>query len=217
MALFNLDDTHTSRSRLMICAKVLFARHGFENVSTAVIAREAVTSESQLVKIFGGKAGLLEAVLNDGWRPINDRVQRLAADSTNARDATVGALMELIEAFESDAEFAFLVLFEARRVRSGDSTVGESQGATVFNDLLLRMIRRGQKDGSFSNDFNENAVASALLGVAEGLARERAMAQRDGKRSPFAEREVRRILDQMLVSFHPEPEFNTKSPRHNEH
>src|SRR5262245_35103265 len=120
MALFNLDDTHTSRSRLMICAKVLFARHGFENVSTANIAREAVTSESQLVKIFGGKAGLLEAVLNDGWRAINDRVQRLAQDSTNARDATVGAILDLIDTFESDPEFAFLVLFESRRVRNGE-------------------------------------------------------------------------------------------------
>ncbi|MCI0444822.1 TetR/AcrR family transcriptional regulator [bacterium] len=201
MALFNLDDTHTSRSRLMICAKVLFARQGFENVSTAVIAREAVTSESQLVKIFGGKAGLLEAVLNDAWRPINDRVQRVAQDSTNAYEATLGALTELLDAFESDAEFAFLALFEARRVRSGDPAVGESQGATVFNDLLLRMIRRGQKDGSFSNDFNDNAVASALLGVTEGLARERATAQRDGKRSAFGEREVRRILEQVLDSF----------------
>ncbi len=204
MAIFNLDDTHTSRSRLMICAKVLFARHGYENVSTAVIAREAVTSESQLVKIFGGKAGLLEAVLNDGWRPINERVQRLAADSTNARDATLGALAELLDAFESDAEFAFLVLFEGRRVRSGDPAVGESQGASGFNDLLIRLIRRGQKDGSFSNDFNETAVSSTLLGVAENLARERATAQRDGKRSPFSEREVRRILGQVLNSFRPE-------------
>ncbi len=217
MALFNLDDTHTSRSRLMICAKVLFARHGFENVSTAVIAREAVTSESQLVKIFGGKAGLLEAVVNDAWRPINDRVQRLAQDSTNAHDATLGALTELLDAFESDAEFAFLALFEARRVRGGDPAVGDSQGATAFNDLLLRMIRRGQKDGSFSNDFNENAVASALLGVTEGLARERATAQRDGKRSAFGEREVRRILDQVMASFQVEPELNTKAPRHNSH
>jgi len=201
----------------MICAKVLFARQGFENVSTAVIAREAVTSESQLVKIFGGKAGLLDAVLNDGWRPINDRVQRLAQDSTNAREATLGALSELVDAFESDHEFAFLALFEARRVRSGDPAVGESQGAIAFNDVLLRMIRRGQKDGSFSHDFNENAVASALLGVAEALARERAIAQRDGKRSAFGEREVRRILDQVLDSFRVEAVFNTKSPRHNEH
>jgi AcrR family transcriptional regulator len=214
MALFNLDDTHTSRSRLMICAKVLFARQGFENVSTAVIAREAVTSESQLVKIFGGKAGLLDAVLNDGWRPINDRVQRLAQDSTNAYEATLGALKELIDAFESDSEFAFLALFEARRVRSGDPAVGESKGAIVFNDLLLRMIRRGQKDGSFSNDFNENAVASALLGVAEALARERTIAQRDGKKSAYGEREVRRILEQVLASFQPEVDLTTKAPRH---
>ena len=201
MVPFNLDDTHTSRSRLLVTAKVLFARNGYENVTTAAIAREAGTSESQLAKIFGAKAGLLDAILNEGWRPLNDRVQRLAADASNAHDATLGALGELVDAFEADPELGFLALFEDRRVRGGDSGIGESSGALAFNDLLIRLIRRGQKDGSFSGEFNETAVSSAILGVAESLARERVLAQRDEKRSPFSEREVRKILGQVLDSF----------------
>ena len=44
------DSTHTSRSRLLAAGKTLFARHGYEQASTAAIAREAGTSESQLVR-----------------------------------------------------------------------------------------------------------------------------------------------------------------------
>jgi AcrR family transcriptional regulator len=201
MAPFNLDDTHTSRSRLLVSAKVLFARSGYENVSTAAIAREAGTSESQLVKIYGTKAGLLDAILNDGWRPLNGRVQRLAADAASARDATIGALQEFVEAFEKDPELGFLILFEGRRFRGDDSAIGESEGAITFNDSIIRLIRRGQKDGSFSNEFSEAVVSSAILGVAESLARERVLAQRNGKRGAFSEREVHKVLEQVLDSF----------------
>jgi AcrR family transcriptional regulator len=201
MVPMNLDDTQTSRSRLLYKAKTLFAKNGYENVTTAAIARDAGTSESQLAKIFGTKAGLLEAILDDGWRPLNNRVQRSAADAPNAHDATLGALGELVDAFEADPEFGFLALFEGRRVRGGDSPIGESQGALNFTDLLLRLIRRGQKDGSFSDEFNEAAISSAILGITESLARERVLAQRDGKRSPFSERDVRKILGQILDSF----------------
>jgi hypothetical protein len=65
------------------------------------------------------------------------------------------------------------------------------------------LIRRGQKDGSFSNEISEAAVSTALLGIVESLARQRVIAQRDGKRGPFSERDVQKILNQVLESFAP--------------
>src|SRR5262249_320630 len=62
------DSTSTSRSRLLAAGKELFARHGYEQASTAAIARLAGTSESQLVRYFDGKAGLLQAIFNESWR-----------------------------------------------------------------------------------------------------------------------------------------------------
>ena len=48
----------------LFSGKRLFARNGYENTSTVAIAREAGTSESQLMKHFGSKQGLLAAVLD---------------------------------------------------------------------------------------------------------------------------------------------------------
>lgn len=200
----NFDDTHTSRSRLLYSAKMLFARNGYENVSTAALAREAITSESQLVKLFGSKAGLLDAVLNDGWRPVNDRAQRLAADAPNAREAVENALAGLIESLEEDRELAFLILIEGHRLRSSGPEVFEVQGSKDFADQIQRLVKRGQKDGSFGSEFLDSAVAGALIGAAENLSRERLIAQRAGNQEALPDHEIRRVLSALMNSFTPE-------------
>ena len=63
-----------SRERLLLAAKTLFARHGYEQTSTATIAREAGSSESQLMRYFGGKAGLLDTIFNESWAAVIARV-----------------------------------------------------------------------------------------------------------------------------------------------
>ena len=75
MTVVDPDSTQTSRRRLLEAGKALFARFGFEQTSTAIIAREAGTSESQLVRYYKGKAGLLEAIFNDCWAALNQHVQ----------------------------------------------------------------------------------------------------------------------------------------------
>ena len=71
----DFDSTQTSRSRLLMAGKTLFAKNGYEQTSTAAIARESGSSESQLIRYFGGKAGLLEAIFNESWTTLNQYVQ----------------------------------------------------------------------------------------------------------------------------------------------
>src|ERR1700694_1224912 len=111
------EGAHPPRPRLLAAGKTLFARHGYEQASTAAIAREAGTSESQLVRYFDGKAGLLEAIFNESWRPLNEEVQKRIANSPDARDAVLGVLSAVTKAFGQDHELGFLFLFEGRRVR----------------------------------------------------------------------------------------------------
>src|SRR5918999_2940128 len=69
--------TASSRDRLLEAAKRLFAAQGYEQTATSAIAREAGTSESQLMRYFGGKAGLLEALFDQAWTDLNERVKRV--------------------------------------------------------------------------------------------------------------------------------------------
>src|SRR5580658_7192941 len=75
----------SSRERILLSAKHLFARNGYENTSTVAIAREAGTSESQLMKHFGSKQGLLSAILDRGWAAIIQRVQAGRTDVAPSR------------------------------------------------------------------------------------------------------------------------------------
>ena len=60
----------SSHDRILRAAKLLFAQNGYENASPVAIARDAGTSESQLMKHFGSKQGLLVTILDLGWNSV---------------------------------------------------------------------------------------------------------------------------------------------------
>lgn len=196
------SSSDSSRSRLLGAAKLLFARHGFENTSTLSVAQQAETSESQLVRYFGTKAGLLEAVFDEAWKPLNARVHDLLADARSSREAVEGILAAVLATFERDDQLATIFLFEGRRIRGTEAEVRLSHGFLEFTDVVHRLIRRGQKDGSFSPSLDSAALASALMGAAEAMVRERLLARRGGSR-PFSDRQVKHIFAAMLDGFAP--------------
>jgi AcrR family transcriptional regulator len=199
----DLDSTQTSRSRLLAAGKELFARHGYEQASTAAIAKLAGTSESQLVRYFDGKAGLLEAIFNESWRRLTEDIQSSIASAPNAREAVSLVLSAMTKAFDRDPELAFLFLFEGRRVRGAEERVAISRGFLQFTELIRALIKRGQQDGSFSPLFAETAIASALIGSVESMIRDRALSVREGTRSPFSEREIRAVFSALLQGLAP--------------
>jgi AcrR family transcriptional regulator len=192
-----------SRTRLLVAAKGLFARLGYENTPTSAVAREAGTSESQLVRYFGSKAGLLDAIFDDAWKPLNASVHDLLADARSGREAVVGILSAVLAAFDRDDQLAMLFLLEGRRIRAGDTGVKLSAGFVEFNDVIVRLIKRGQKDGSFASGFDPAALSAALMGAAEAMVRERVIARRAGARRSFSDRAVQKIFEAMLNGFAP--------------
>jgi AcrR family transcriptional regulator len=197
--MLDTESTQTARTRLLASGKTLFARLGYEQTSTAAIAREAFTSESQLVRHFEGKAGLLAAIFDESWRPLNDAIQAVVADASNAREAVLAVLSTVMTAFAKDHELAFLLLFEGRRVR-GAGEIVLSRGFVEFTELLQRLVRRGQRDGTFpATQHNPAAVAAALIGAAEALIRDRLICERAGKPMPYSEADMSAVFAAMLA------------------
>ena len=197
------SSSDSSRARLLASAKALFARSGFEQTSTAAIAREAGTSESQLVRYFGSKAGVLEAIFEEAWTPLNARVHDLLADASNGRAAVGGVLAAVLGAFERDDQLATIFLFEGRRIRGGENEIKLSSGFLEFTDIIHRLVKRGQKDGSFAAGFDSEALAAAIMGAAEAMVRERMLARRAGTTKTYTDKQVLRIFDALLDGFAP--------------
>ncbi len=175
------DNTQTSRMRLLNAGKTLFAKNGYEQTSTAAIAREAGSSESQLIRYFGGKAGLLEAIFNESWAGLNGIVDDYIADTTHGREAIIRLLSLMVQAFNRDHDIAFLFLFEGRRMRGASPEVHLSKGFTQFLKVVDAQIERGREDGSFRKDIDPRVLCSAMLGAAEGMVRDRIMRERAGE------------------------------------
>ena len=192
------DNTQTSRQRLLEAGKSLFAKLGFEQTSTAAIAREAGTSESQLVRYYRSKVGLLEAIFNLSWAELNQQIQKVVVAATDAREALAGVLECITEVFGNDPALAYLLLFEGRRIRGATSEIILSKGFMEFDNLLHVLIHRGKRDGTFRTDLNDDALASALLGATEAMIRDRLLAQRAGRALPYNDQEIRAIFFALL-------------------
>src|SRR5688500_5416724 len=131
------DSTQTSRMRLLNAGKSLFARNGYEQTATSAIARESGSSESQLIRYFGGKAGLLEAIFNEAWSGLNESVQLHIAEAAHGRDAIIRILSLMIQAFSRDHDIAFLFLFEGRRMRGGTHEVVDRKSTRLNSSHLV--------------------------------------------------------------------------------
>jgi AcrR family transcriptional regulator len=191
------ESTHTSRSRLLEAGKTLFAQNGYEQTPTAAIARAAGSSESQLMRYYGGKAGLLEAIFNQSWESLNQVMQNRIAAASNAHEALAAVLDTMIASFTADPEMAFLFVFEGRRVRSG-ADIALSQGFTDFRELLRVVVRRGHRDGTLKDGYNDEALAIALIGMVEAMLRERLIARRAGQPDPFNDNELKAVFLALL-------------------
>ena len=197
------DNTQTSRTRLLNAGKTLFAKSGYEQTSTAAIAREAGSSESQLIRYFGGKAGLLEAIFNDSWAGLNQSVAQHLEGVAHGREGLLRLLSLLIQAFNRDHDIAFLFLFEGRRMRGGTHEVTLSKGFMQFMEVVFAQIERGREDGSLKADVNPKVMCSAVIGCAEGMVRDRVLAERNHQENPFTDEDILRAFTAMVNGLAP--------------
>ena len=73
-----------------------------------------------------------------------------------------------------------------------------TQGFRDFARLVLSLIERGQKDGTFRSELKPRAITSALLGACEGMLRDRLVATQQNQPSPFADAQVRAVFGALV-------------------
>lgn len=190
----------SSRNRILITAKTLFASLGYDNTSTALIARNAGTSESQLMKHFGGKAGLLETMFTEGWDKVNVKLEECfnAAGDLNSRLACVPGVVFVI--LDQDVELKTLVLLEGHRMRQAARTNGTSTGYGRFIDAIDRAIAKAKKEGEYRGASSPLCMRSAVVGIVEGGVREQILAARTNYPANFTTEEYTHVVSLFLRS-----------------
>ena len=162
--------------RILQAAKFLFATKGYDLTTTAMIARQAGTSESQIIKYFESKEGVLVSVFNEAWTRITQQLEPLRSIVSGADrlEAVVGVMLNF---FRAEPALQELMLFEGRRVRrEGDLLL--SSGYLSFVRIVDEALREMQTAGQLRLELNVEATRSALIGMFEGMLRDQTLAAR---------------------------------------
>src|SRR5215210_8766111 len=131
----------SSHDRILQSGRALFAEGGYENTTTSQIARNAGTSESQLIKHFGSKEGLLEAIFEQAWKGLAPAVQPVLASSRTPREKLTDVIDLMFQALESDPEMRVLFLLEGRRIRRHGHVVVLTRGFTRMVTVVDTILR----------------------------------------------------------------------------
>ncbi len=192
----------SSRDRILLAAKQLFASRGYENTSTVAIARQAGTSESQLMKHFGSKEGLLEAIFDQGWGTLASHVGEIEG-LTSPRQKLRMLLDLMLAGMERDPELKQLMLLEGRRIRKEGQMVMITAGFLHFIRVLDGILAQMRAANQLRPDINTDALRSALMGMFEGLMRDQLLAQKTGFPSKISSADLRQIFDVLLPALAP--------------
>src|SRR5438270_13642100 len=151
-----------SKDRMIAVAKHLFSTAGYENTTTVAIAREARTSESQLVKHFGSKDGLLEAIFEDGWAKLRMQLANLQAISSPRKQLKV-LMHTVVQLFSADPQLRDLMLLEGRRIRREGKMIMLTRSYTDFVALVESLVTAAQ--GQRKSPYPPQLIRSSLIGM----------------------------------------------------
>ena len=188
----------SSHDRLREAAKDLFADRGYESTSTAAICRLAGTSQSQLIKHFTNKQGVLEAIFEHAWEQINPAV-RLATENIASTREKLRVLIDMVLGFlEKDRAIRTLFLLEGRRMRGDGHMIVLVPGFIEFIKMLDGILKELAAQGELAPNIHPQAFRSALMGAIEGMVRDQMLAR--GSRFPasYAEAEMRAMISSLL-------------------
>ncbi len=191
----------SSRDRLREAAKTLFAEGGYEGTTTAAICRLAGTSQSQLIKHFIDKQGVLEAIFEYTWEQINPAVL-LATESITSPREKLRILIEMVLGFlEKDSAVLILVLLEGRRIRGDGHMVVLVPGFIEFVKMLDGILKELAAQGELAPNIHPQAFRSALMGAVEGMLRDRMLARTSHFPASYTEADMRAMVSSLLSSF----------------
>lgn len=208
----------SSHDRILQSARTLFANQGYENTTTSQIARTAGTSESQLIKHFGSKEGLLEAIFDQGWQRLLPAVLPLLEKSPTPFHKLAGLTDLMFQALEADQDMRALFLLEGRRIRRHGHVVVLTRGFTHMVTVVDSILQEMREAGQIREDMHLEAARSALMGAFEGLLRDRLLADRVDYPARYGPAEMREAFRAVLVGFLPAaaPSPADASPRASE-
>jgi AcrR family transcriptional regulator len=163
-------DKELRKRALVEAATAVFAEHGYDAATTREIAERACCSEGLIHRYFGGKRGLLMAILRMKQADIVSSLNELAPPRTTLLEEIEGLLFYQLDSMSRNREFMRVSVSQA----SIDPELARLTGQGI-DDLRVALIRdrlEGHRAaGRIRCDVDVDAIAHTLtaLGFAAGF------------------------------------------------
>ena len=189
--------------RILDAGARLFARHGFNGVSMAALAREAGMSKAAIFHYFPSKEALYYRVIQQACSETTAFLQDPARMDAPADQALARFGSYFMDHLFEHGDVSRLVLRELLESETGSDRVRtmaeEIHGES--HQRLVTLIRRGQKEGLFAEAYDPALVAVTLVGAqlfffqAQDALRHMPETELAGQPGAFAEGMIRLILN----------------------
>ncbi|NIH83270.1 TetR family transcriptional regulator C-terminal domain-containing protein [Amycolatopsis granulosa] len=159
------------RAAILDAAARLIAERGYHAVRVADIAREVGTSTGAVHYYFPGKNDVLTAALRSA---VDRAFERQSAELRRLDDAH-GRLLRLIEMQLPKVgvvrdEWSVWMQFWAEATINPELRPVHNAFYARWHDTIARIVRRGQRQGTFSTGVDPDEVAVRLSALTDGLA-----------------------------------------------
>jgi AcrR family transcriptional regulator len=159
------------RDQILAAALKCFSRDGFHHTTTADIVRESGLSQGTLYLYFKSKDDLIAAIADDRHR--REAAANALAEGEEDPWQSILMLLRLYASRLSEPANAddLRVSLQgwAEALRNERIKTGVLKGAELARSALVRMIRRGQKRGTFRRNIHAEAAARLLIALFQGF------------------------------------------------
>lgn len=154
-----------ARRRLLDAAAAAFAARGFDGTSLRSIAGQAEVTPAMVSYYFGDKAGLLEAVLLDGFELVLSAMDR----SLRASDSASGPVRALVTGYlEALNAHPWLPRIVVQEVISRDTPLRKlfvERFAYEALKLAMPLLRQEQRAGRLRDDLDTRLSVLSVIGM----------------------------------------------------
>jgi AcrR family transcriptional regulator len=157
------DKDRRQRS-LIEAANAVFAEHGYDAATTREVAERAGCSEGLIHRYFGGKRGLLLAVMECKAAEVLEGLRAALPDCDSVAEDIEQILLWPLDISWEYRDFMRVAVSQA----TIDPELGRSAARSIHNQrvtLVLERLHRHRDAGRVRRDVDLEAVAHAIAGV----------------------------------------------------
>ncbi len=158
------NDKDLRQTALIDAATAVFAEHGYDAATTRQIAERAGCAEGLIHRYFGGKRGLLMAIVRRKSERARQLITEAVPEADNLHDEIRNIMLWSLEFFWLQREFM--------RVVSGrgivDPEIGHLVGAGLHGErvrIVTERLARHKAAGRIRPDADLNVVAQMIAGL----------------------------------------------------